>query len=90
MSGALTVNDSETCRAACIAGVGLVQAPAAGLQPLIDEGVLVEVLPDYPAEPMPVSLLYAHRRHLPKRVQEFMNWMTDMLAPYVDPPAQRG
>ncbi len=50
----------------------------------------MEVLPDYPAEPMPVSLLYAHRRHLPKRVQEFMNWMTDMLAPYVDPPAQRG
>lgn len=87
MPGALTVNNSEAYRAACVAGIGLVQAPAAGLQPLIDEGVLVEVLPDYPAEPMPVSLLYAHRRHLPKRVQEFMNWMAEMLAPYVEPPS---
>ncbi|MEP7186139.1 MAG: LysR family transcriptional regulator [Rhodanobacter sp.] len=89
MPGALTVNNSEAYRAACIAGVGLVQAPAAGLQPLIDQGLLVEVLPDYPAEPMPVSLLYAHRRHLPKRAQEFMNWMAEMLAPYLDPPATK-
>jgi DNA-binding transcriptional LysR family regulator len=90
MAGVLTVNSSEAYRAACVAGLGLIQAPAAGLQPLIDQGVLVEVLPDHPAEPMPVSLLYAHRRHLPRRVQEFMNWITQTLAPYLDQPVGGG
>lgn len=86
MAGALTVNSSEAYRAACVAGLGLIQAPAAGLQPLVDRGVLVEVLPDHPAEPMPVSLLYAHRRHLPRRAQEFMNWVAQTLAPYLVRP----
>lgn len=90
MAGVLTVNSSEAYRAACVAGLGLIQAPAAGLQPLIDQGALVEVLPDHPAEPMPVSLLYAHRRHLPRRVQEFMNWIAQTLAPYLDQPVGRG
>ncbi len=90
MAGVLTVNSSEAYRAACVAGLGLIQAPAAGLQPLIDQGALVEVLPDHPAEPMPVTLLYAHRRHLPRRVQEFMNWMAQTLAPYLDQPVGRG
>lgn len=90
MAGVLTVNSSEAYRAACVAGLGLIQAPAAGLQPLIDQGALVEVLPDHPAEPMPVTLLYAHRRHLPRRVQEFMNWIAQTLAPYLDQPVGRG
>ena len=90
MAGVLTVNSSEAYRAACVAGLGLIQAPAAGLQALIDRGVLVEVLPDHPAEPMPVSLLYAHRRHLPQRAQEFMNWIARTLAPYLDQSVEGG
>lgn len=85
MPGALTVNNSEAYQAACLAGLGLIQAPAAGLQPLLDSGQLVEVLPQYRAEPMPVSLLYANRRNLPKRVQEFMAWMAQTLQPRLDP-----
>ena len=87
MPGALTVNSTEAYRAACVAGLGLIQAPAAGLQPLLDAGVLVEVLPSFAAEPMPVSLLYAHRRHLPRRVQVFMYWVAEVLAPYLEPSA---
>ena len=51
---------------------------------LIEQGALVEVLPQWPAEPMPISLLYAHRRNLPRRVQVFMNWMADILRPYLE------
>jgi len=87
MSGSITVNNSDSYTAACIAGLGLIQAPAAGLQPLIDAGKLVEVMPDYLAEPMPVSLLYANRRNLPRRVQTFMTWMTQVLTPHLDPLA---
>jgi DNA-binding transcriptional LysR family regulator len=85
MAGALTVNSSSAYVAACVAGMGLIQAPAVGLQPLIERGLLVEVLADFPAEPMPVSLLYANRRNLPRRVQEFMTWITGVLAPHLEP-----
>jgi DNA-binding transcriptional LysR family regulator len=75
MAGALTVNNSETYVAACMAGLGLIQAPAVGMQHLVAQGLVLEVLPQYLAQPMPVSLLYANRRNLSKRVQVFMNWM---------------
>ena len=87
MAGSITVNNSDSYTAACVAGLGLIQAPAAGLQPLIDAGRLVEVMPDCRAEPMPVSLLYANRRNLPRRVQAFMTWITQVLTPHLDPVA---
>ncbi len=84
MAGALTVNNSEAYDAACIAGLGLIQAPAVGMQQRIAQGLVVEVLPQYQAEPMPVTLLYANRRNLSKRVQVFMGWMAETLRPYLD------
>jgi DNA-binding transcriptional LysR family regulator len=84
MEGALTVNNSEAYEAACVAGLGLIQAPAIGMQHLIEQGLLVEVLPRHRAEPMPVTLLYVNRRNLAKRVQVFMNWMAQSLRPYLD------
>jgi len=84
MAGALTVNDTGAYAAACVAGIGLIQAPAIGMQPLIAQGLLVEVLPEWRAPTMPISLLYAHRRHLPRRVQVFMDWLAELLAPELD------
>jgi DNA-binding transcriptional LysR family regulator len=81
VAGALTVNNTESYQAACVAGLGLIQAPTAGLQPLVDAGQLREVLRDYRAAPMPMNLLYAHRRHLPRRVRVFMEWLAGRLAP---------
>jgi DNA-binding transcriptional LysR family regulator len=88
MAGAVTVNNSEAYTAACLAGLGLIQAPRLGMRPLIEQGLLVEVLPEVRAPAMPVSLLYAHRRNLPRRVQAFMNWMSVVLRPELD--AARG
>jgi DNA-binding transcriptional LysR family regulator len=83
MPGVITVNSAESYQAACLAGLGIIQAPATGVRPLIDEGLLVEVAPHLRAEPMPVSLLYAHRRNLSRRVQVFMSWVTEVMAPHV-------
>lgn len=83
MAGAITVNNADAYQAACLAGLGLIQVPQTGVHRLIEGGQLVEVLPQYQAEPMPVSLLYANRRHLPKRVQVFMAWMTQIMQPHV-------
>ena len=81
MPGALTVNNSEAYQAACLAGLGLIQAPETSLRPLVDAGRLVEVLPAYRARPMPVSILYANRRHLPRRTRLFMAWLAELLHP---------
>ena len=90
MAGAVTVNNSESYQAACLAGLGLIQAPEVGLRPLIDSGRLVEVLPAWRPAPMPVSLLYANRRHLPQRVQVFMAWLAEVMRPHVVAAAASG
>jgi len=87
MPGAVTVNNADAYRAACLAGFGIIQAPASGMQDLIANGLLVEVAPQLKAEPMPVSLVYANRRNQPQRVREFMNWVADVLAPHLQESA---
>jgi DNA-binding transcriptional LysR family regulator len=84
MPGIFTVNSIEAYEAGCLAGLGIIQAPQAGVLTLIEDGALVEVLPQYRAEPMPVSLLYAQRRNVSARVQVFMDWMADIMKPYLE------
>ncbi|WP_439333982.1 LysR substrate-binding domain-containing protein [Stenotrophomonas maltophilia] len=38
-------------------------------------GRLVEILPDFPPSPTPVSLLYPHNRQLSLRVRVFIDWL---------------
>lgn len=82
--GILTVNSTETYHAACLAGLGIIQVPRIGVKDALRSGKLVEILPHYRAEPMPVSLIYPHRRNLSRRVHLFMEWLTDVLKSYVD------
>ncbi len=82
--GLITVNSTETYQAACVAGLGIIQVPRVGVKTQLKEGTLVEILPQYRAEPMPISLLYPHRRNLSRRVHLFMEWLTGVLKAYVD------
>ncbi|HET6396692.1 MAG TPA: LysR family transcriptional regulator [Pseudoxanthomonas sp.] len=86
MPGAITVNSAGTYTAAALAGLGMIQTPLIAVRELLASGQLVEVLPGLPAEPMPVTLLYPRRRHLPLRVRIFMDWVAGVLAPHLDPP----
>lgn len=83
MAGAITVNGSDAYEAACLAGLGIIQVPDMGLGAMIAEGRLVEVLPEYRAAPLPVSLLIANRRHLPRRTRRFMAWIAEIMRPFV-------
>jgi DNA-binding transcriptional LysR family regulator len=80
MASAITVNSTDAYEAACLAGLGLIQIPAVGKAADLATGRLVSVLPQHVAAPMPVSLMYAHRKHLPKRCQAMMDWLADVLA----------
>jgi hypothetical protein len=45
---------------------------------------MVEVMPEYRAEAMPMSFLYARRHNLPRRTQVFMAWLAALLAPSLE------
>jgi len=81
MAGAVTVNSGDGYNASALAGLGIIQAPRLGVQQALAAGELVEILPQLAAEPMPVTLLYAQRRHLPARVRVFMDWGAALLQP---------
>jgi len=90
MAGVVTVNNAEAYSAACLAGLGLIQVPAVGVAEHLQRGELVSLLEDWQAPAMPVSLLYARQRHVPRRVQAFMQWLAAVLASQVDPaPSER-
>nr|MBA2817299.1 LysR family transcriptional regulator [Candidatus Pantoea persica] len=76
--GVVTVNSTGTYRAACLAGLGIIQVPAIGIQLLLESGQLVKVLHHFPAKPMPISLLNPHRRDVARRVRVFMEWLSQV------------
>lgn len=82
--GILTVNSTETYHAACLAGLGIIQVPRVGVKDALRSKKLVEILPQHRAQPMPVSLIYPHRRNLSRRVHLFMEWLTGVMKTYVD------
>ncbi|ALD93527.1 LysR family transcriptional regulator [Cupriavidus gilardii] len=85
MAGSVTVNNGAAYEAAAMAGLGIIQVPAMAMQSRLAAGELVEVLPDCPPPPMPVTLLYAQRRNLPRRVRVFMDWIAQVLEPHLEP-----
>ena len=89
MRSTVVVNSTDAYQAACLAGLGLIQAPVRGTRQLVETGRLVEVLPAHTAPPMPVSLVYAHRRYVPPRVQAMLQWLEQVLVPELALPTPR-
>jgi DNA-binding transcriptional LysR family regulator len=81
MPGSVTVNNADAYEAAALGGLGLIQAPLVGSETYLTAGLLVSVMPSWVPAPMPVSLLYASRRHLPERVRVFMDWLAALMEP---------
>lgn len=76
MPSRITVNSAEAYQQACLAGLGIIQVPVLPGQAMAP---LVAILADYVPPPMPLWLLYPHRRHLSKRLLAFSNWLADSL-----------
>jgi len=83
MRSVVTVNSADAYVAACIAGLGIIQVPLSGGRSHVEDGMLVDVLPELTAQPMPVSLLHPHGRTPPKRVRAMMSWIAQTLAPFL-------
>nr|WP_255673759.1 LysR family transcriptional regulator [Komagataeibacter sp. FNDCF1] len=80
LPGRVSVNSAEALVACCLAGLGLIQVPAYDVRHHIQAGELVEVMPRWRAEPLPMTLLYPHRKHLSHRLQVFADWLEHIMA----------
>ncbi|MBV8045863.1 MAG: LysR family transcriptional regulator [Paludibacterium sp.] len=80
LPGRVTVDSAEMYVACALAGMGLIQIPAHDVDKLIATGALVEVLADWHPSPMPIWAVYPHRRHVPRRVQLFIDWLQGLMA----------
>jgi DNA-binding transcriptional LysR family regulator len=83
MKALITVNNVDAYQAACIAGLGIIQVPRSAMRAGLVSGALVEVLPQFPGAPLPVSLVHAWGRAVPRRVRALMDWLSRVLAPYL-------
>jgi LysR family transcriptional regulator for bpeEF and oprC len=69
-------NDADTLVALGVAGLGLIQAPRTRhLQSLLDARQLVQVLADWSAGALPLTLMYPRHRHLSARLRVFVDWI---------------
>jgi DNA-binding transcriptional LysR family regulator len=79
----VSVNNTDAFEIAALAGLGLVQAPYAGMRDALADGRLVRLLPGFEPAPLPVNLVMSQRRHTPRRVRVFMDWLTGLLGGYL-------
>jgi DNA-binding transcriptional LysR family regulator len=85
----VTVHNAEAYVAAAVAGLGLIEVPRFDVQELLDQGDLVEVLPDAPPTALPLNVLLPHRRQLPARVRGVASWLRELLRPLCELPSAR-
>ena len=87
LTGRVRVNNSDNYLQACVQGLGIIQVPAHAVLQHLQDGRLCRILPDWQDAPMPVHLLYASRRQMPRRVQVFANWLAQVLQPALTLPS---
>lgn len=76
---AMRFNSGGAYVAAAEAGLGFVTVPSAEAQQPLAEGRLVELLPEWQLESMPISLVYPYSRHLSARVRAFVDWAAELM-----------
>jgi DNA-binding transcriptional LysR family regulator len=75
VSGNTVINSGDAYREAAVGGVGIVQGTYWLMRKDLESGALVEVLKDYAMEGAPISVLYLAKRHLPRKVRVFLDFI---------------
>ncbi|TPW32644.1 LysR family transcriptional regulator [Martelella alba] len=76
----VTANNSDTMAELARLGFGLVQAPRYRFDDDLATGRLVEVLPDFPPPPTPLTAVYPQNRQMTPRLRVFLDWLATVLA----------
>ncbi|MFT5592208.1 MAG: DNA-binding transcriptional LysR family regulator [Oceanicoccus sp.] len=79
MKSQLAVNSTDAYLHACLAGLGIIQVPDMTINRYLENGQLIEVLPNYRCTQLPVWLLYPSRRNRSKKLTLFIEWLTALI-----------
>lgn len=76
-------NDYRLLRQLALEGLGITDLPDFFARPLIEQGLLVELLPNLPFAPLPFHLLYASHRHPSSIVRAFVDFCGQNASKYL-------
>ncbi|PHV06066.1 LysR family transcriptional regulator [Janthinobacterium sp. BJB412] len=80
LPGRIALNDSNAYLAAGLAGLGILQMTNFLLEPMLADGRLELLLPDWTSEPLPVHVVYPQNRHLSAKVRVFVEWVAELFS----------
>lgn len=75
----LSVNDARSYVQAALGGLGVAVAPAFMVNDALARGTLVNILPGWTIEPIPLYIVYPQRRHLSNKVRVFVDWLAKLI-----------
>jgi DNA-binding transcriptional LysR family regulator len=76
--GQLTVNEAGTLYSVCLAGYGIAQMMAIGIEQFLADGRLVDLFPDWPDERFPLYALYPSRHHPSAKTRAFLDFVASL------------
>jgi LysR family transcriptional regulator for bpeEF and oprC len=80
MRGVIALNDSNAYVHAGLAGLGVIQMTDYLLLQHVAAGRMVQLLPEWTSDPVPVHIVYPQNRHLSAKVRVFVEWVSELLA----------
>lgn len=78
LPGFIALNDSNAYVRAGLTGLGIVQMTDYLLETHVHEGRMVQVLPDWGTDPLPVHVVYPQNRHLSAKMRVFVEWVAEL------------
>jgi DNA-binding transcriptional LysR family regulator len=78
--GRLVLNDGATAIAACMAGFGIAQPMALGLEEALRDGRVVDLFPDWNDELFPLHSYHPSRHLPPAKVRAFLDFIVSTVA----------
>ena len=79
LDGVLAVNDHDAEVVAGLMSFGIVKVANYVARPYLESGRLTQVLTDWTAEQLPISVMYPQSRHLSAKVRIFVDWVSELI-----------
>ena len=76
--GRMMVNDAGTLLSVCLSGHAVAQIFELGSEPLLADGRLIDLFPDWPDERYPLHALYPSRHHVPAKTRAFLDFIASL------------
>ncbi|TWG87260.1 LysR family transcriptional regulator for bpeEF and oprC [Cupriavidus gilardii J11] len=76
----ISTNDPEVYIGCALEGHGIAVIARTMAQPYLQSGRLVEIMPDWQEEELPISAMYPQNRNLSAKVRVFVDWVAEVFA----------